>query len=215
MTCLLGLDLGTTGSKALLITPDGAVVASATIDYPLSTPHPLWAEQDPSDWWSGTVKAIRTVLASSGIAPGDIAGIGLTGQMHGLVLLDGGGHVLRPAILWNDQRTGSECASITREIGAERIIELTGNPVLPGFTAPKILWVRHHEPEVYARVAAVLLPKDFIRFELTGERLGEVSDASGTSLFDVGRRTWSGEMLRALDIPRAWLPEITEPPVAS
>ena len=215
MTCLLGLDLGTTGSKALLIAPDGAIVASATVDYPLSTPHPLWAEQDPADWWSGTVSAIRTVLASSGIAPADIAGVGLTGQMHGLVLLDGGGRVLRPAILWNDQRTGSECASITREIGAERIIELTGNPVLPGFTAPKILWVRHHEPEVYARVAAVLLPKDFIRFELTGERLGEVSDASGTSLFDVGRRTWSGEMLRALDIPRAWLPEITESPVAS
>jgi xylulokinase len=212
---LLGLDLGTSGAKALLITGDGSVAASATVDYPLSTPHPLWAEQDPADWWSATVAAIRTVLASSGVAPGDIAGIGLTGQMHGLVLLDGHLRVLRPAILWNDQRTEAECESITRDVGAERILELTGNPVLPGFTAPKILWVRRHEPEVYARVASVLLPKDFIRLQLTGEQLGEVSDASGTSLFDVGRRTWSAEMLQALGIPRTWLPEVTESPVAS
>ena len=146
---------------------------------------------------------------------GGIVGVGLTGQMHGLVLLDARGEVLRPCILWNDQRTAAQCAAIAERVGARRVIELTGNPVLTGFTAPKLLWVREHEPEVYRRIAHVLLPKDYIRYRLTGELLGDVSDASGTSLFDVGRRCWSDEMLAALDVPRSWLAEVTESPVAS
>jgi xylulokinase len=212
---LLGLDIGTTGSKAVLLDEGGAVCASATTEYPLAMPRPLWAEQSPDDWWAATVASTRRVLAESGTAPGDLAGVGLTGQMHGLVLLDAAGAVLRPAILWNDQRTAAQCAAITAQVGAERLLELTGNPVLPGFTAPKLVWVREHEPEVYARVATVLLPKDYVRYRLTGELLGEVSDASGTALFDVGRRRWSDDMLRALQVPRGWLPEVTESLVLS
>ena len=214
-TYLLGIDVGTSGSKALLVREDGEVAASATTEYPFSTPQPLWAEQDPADWWQATVASIRQVLAESGATAADLAGVGLTGQMHGLVLLDAAGAVLRPCIMWNDQRTAKECAEITQKVGAARLLQLTGNPVLPGFTAPKILWVREHEPDVYRRVAKILLPKDYVRYRLTGEFYGEVSDASGTSLFDVGRRAWSGEMLEALAIPRAWLPEVTESPVIS
>jgi xylulokinase len=214
-TYLLGIDVGTSGTKALLVRENGEVVASATTEYPLSTPQPLWAEQNPADWWQATVASIRRVLAESGAAAADLAGVGLTGQMHGLVLLDAAGEVLRPSILWNDQRTAKECAAITAQVGAARVLQLTGNPVLPGFTAPKILWVREHEPAVYRRVAKILLPKDYVRYRLTGEFYGEVSDASGTSLFDVGRRVWSDEMLEALAIPRAWLPEVTESPVIS
>jgi xylulokinase len=145
-TYLLGIDVGTSGSKALLVREDGDVVASVTHEYPLSTPHPLWAEQDPADWWQGTAGAIRDLLERSGVKPDEIAGVGLTGQMHGLVLLDADGQVLRPAILWNDQRTAAQCAEITERVGRERLLQLTGNPVLPGFTAPKILWVRQNEP---------------------------------------------------------------------
>jgi len=155
------------------------------------------------------------VLAKSGVQPDQVAGIGLTGQMHGLVLLDAHGEVLRPCIMWNDQRTAPQCAAITQKVGVESVLRLTGNPVLPGFTAPKIAWVREHEPEVYARAAKVLLPKDYARYRLTGSFFSEVSDASGTSLFDVGRRGWSEEMLRALDLPRDWLPDVTESPVVS
>jgi xylulokinase len=212
---LLGIDVGTTGSKAVLIGDDGAVVASATSEYPMYTPQPLWAEQDPADWWDATVTSIRRVLADSGVAPAQVSGIGLTGQMHGLVLLDAQGAVLRRCIMWNDQRTAAECAAITARVGAQRILQLTGNPVLPGFTAPKIVWVREHEPEVYRRAAHVLLPKDYVRYRLTGGYFSEVSDSSGTSMFDVGQRRWSDEMLAALDVPRAWLPEVTESPVVS
>ncbi len=214
-TYLLGIDVGTTGSKALLVEPDGSVRASATTEYPFQTPHPLWAEQEPHEWWRATIESIRRVLAESGARAEEIAAIGLTGQMHGLVLLDAAGEVLRPCIMWNDQRTAAQCAAITERVGAARLLQLTGNPVLPGFTAPKILWVREHEPEVYARVAHVLLPKDYVRYRLTGGFWSDVSDASGTSLFNVGQRGWSDEMLAALDIPRAWLPEVTESPVAS
>jgi xylulokinase len=214
-TYLLGIDVGTTGSKALLIGADGAVVASATTEYPMFTPQPLWAEQRPTDWWDATVTSIRQVLATKGVSAADVAGVGLTGQMHGLVLLDAAGDVLRPCIMWNDQRTAAQCAEITETVGAQRLLALTGNPVLPGFTAPKILWVRENEPDVYRRVAHILLPKDYVRYRLTGGFFGEVSDASGTSLFDVGRRAWSDDMLHALDIPRAWLPEVTESPVVS
>lgn len=210
MPYLIGIDVGTSGSKALLINEEGRTLASSTNEYPLSTPRPLWAEQDPEAWWTATVASIRDVMQQAGVQANDIAGVGLTGQMHGLVLLDVEGKVLRPSILWNDQRTGAQCASITRQIGAEKVIQLTGNPVLPGFTAPKIVWVRENEPEVYSRVAKVLLPKDFVRLRLTGGYFSDVSDASGTSLLDVARREWSAEMLDALDIPRAWLPEVTE-----
>jgi xylulokinase len=214
-TYLLGIDVGTTGSKALLIGADGAVKASATTEYPMFTPQPLWAEQDPVHWWAATVTSIQRVLNEGGLEPMQVAGVGLTGQMHGLVLLDARGVVLRPCIMWNDQRTAAQCAAITQKVGAERVLQLTGNPVLPGFTAPKLVWVREHEPEVYKRIATVLLPKDYVRYHLTGGFFGEVSDASGTSLFDVGRRRWSDEMLEALDVPREWLPEVTESPVVS
>lgn len=214
-TYLLGIDVSTTATKALLIDERGAVVAVASTEYPFETPRPLWSEQDPALFWDGTVRSVRAVLAGSGVAPADIAGIGLTGQMHGLCALDAAGAPLRPCILWNDQRTADQCAEITRRVGPARVLQLTGNPVLTGFTAPKILWMAQHEPELYARIAHVLLPKDYVRYQLTGEFFGEVSDASGTSLFDVGGRRWSDEMLAALDIPRAWLPEVTESPVAS
>jgi xylulokinase len=212
---LLGIDVGTTGCKALLISATGAVVAEATTGYPMSTPRPLWAEQDPAQWWSATVTSIRRVLEQRGATPGRVTGVGLTGQMHGLVLLDGKGDVLRPCIMWNDQRTADQCAAITEKVGADRLLELTGNPVLPGFTAPKVVWVRENEPHVFAKAAHILLPKDYIRFRLTDSFFSEVSDASGTSMFDVGQRRWSDEMLAALDVPRSWLPEITESPVAS
>lgn len=215
MPYLLGIDVGTSGSKAVLIETDGAVRATATHEYPLSHPHPLWAEQDPEQWWEATVKSIRAALDQAGAEAGDVAAVGLTGQMHGLVMLDREGKVLRPAILWNDQRTAQQCGTITDRVGAKKVLELTGNQVLPGFTAPKILWVREKEPEVYRRCAKILLPKDYVRYRLTGEFFGDVSDASGTSLFDVGRRRWSDEMIQALDLPRDWLPEITESPVAS
>ena len=212
---LLGIDVGTSGAKALLVADDGQAVASATTEYPIFTPLPLWAEQNPTDWWAATVNSVRRVLLESGLKAEQIAGVGLTGQMHGLVLLDAQGEVLRPCILWNDQRTAAQCAAITRQVGAANVLKLTGNPVLPGFTAPKIAWIREHEPEVYGRVAKVLLPKDYVRYRLTGDYFGEVSDASGTSLFDVGRRQWSEEMLDAVEVPRRWLPEVTESPVVS
>ena len=215
MSYLLGIDVGTTGSKALLAGTDGAVKASATAEYPMFTPQPLWAEQNPADWWAATVTSIRRVLKEGGVGPGQVAGVGLTGQMHGLVLLGADGEVLRPCIMWNDQRTAAECAAITKEVGPKKVLQLTGNPVLPGFTAPKVAWVREHEPQVYERVAKVLLPKDYVRYRLTGGFFSEVSDASGTSMFDVGRRKWSEEMLMALDVPREWLPEVTESPVVS
>ncbi len=214
-TYLLGLDVSTTATKALLIDESGAILAVAATEYPFATPRPLWSEQDAALFWDGTVRSVRAVLAQSGVAAAEVAGVGLTGQMHGLCALDAAGAPLRPCILWNDQRTAEECALITERVGPERVLRLTGNPVLTGFTAPKILWLARHEPALYARIAHVLLPKDYARYRLTGEFFSEVSDASGTSLFDVGSRRWSDDMLAALDIPRAWLPEVTESPVAS
>src|SRR5690606_24406013 len=178
MTYLLGLDISTTGAKALIIDERGAVVASHTEPQPISTPKPLWSEQNPADWWEGMVTSIRTALAKSGLAGEDIACIGLTGQMHGLVLLDQAGSVLRPSILWNDQRTQAQCDYMTETIGFKRLIELTGNQALTGFTAPKILWVRENEPDIYARAAHVLLPKDYIRYMLTGDYAIDVADAA-------------------------------------
>ncbi len=208
MTLIAGLDVGTTGVKAIAITPEGKVVARAERSYPLSTPRPGWSEQDPEDWW----RASEAALAELG---GEIVGIGLSGQMHGLVALDADDRVVRPAILWNDQRTGAECNEIEERIGLARLIELTGNRALPGFTAPKLLWLRKHEPDAYARIHRILLPKDYVRLRLTGEHAIDVADASGTLLLDVAGRRWSDEVLDALEIPSAWLPQVLESPAVS
>jgi xylulokinase len=202
---LIGLDVGTSGVKAVAISSTGDVVARAERGYPLSTPRPGWAEQDPEDWWL----AAEAVLGELGVAP---LAIGLSGQMHGLVVQDEQGRVLRPAILWNDQRTAAECEEIEERIGLERLIALTGNRALTGFTAPKLLWLRKHEAETYARIRHVLLPKDYVRFRLTGERAIDVADASGTLLFDVARRRWSDDVLEALELPPEWLPPVHESP---
>jgi xylulokinase len=203
VTALVGLDVGTTGVKALAITPDGDVVGSAEEHYGLSSPQPGWSEQDPEDWW----RASQSALAQVG---GDEGRIGLSGQMHGLVCLDERGDVLRPAILWNDQRTAAECAEIEERIGLERLIALTGNRALTGFTAPKLLWLRRHEPGVFARIHRVVLPKDYVRLRLTGEWAIDAADASGTLLFDVAGRRWSEEVLAALELPADWLPPVSE-----
>ena len=209
MSSLVGLDVGTTGVKALAVSPEGEVLARIEQAYPISMPQPGWAEQDPEDWWRATESALAD------LAVADIAGIGLTGQMHGLVVLDERERVLRPAILWNDQRTAAECAEIEERLGLRRLVQLTGNRALPGFTAPKLLWLRRHEPEVYERIAHVLLPKDYVRLRLTGERWIDASDASGTLLFDVARRRWSEEVLAALEIPSKWLPPVLESPAVA
>jgi xylulokinase len=208
----LGIDVSTTATKALLIDSTGQVIASAASEYPFETPRPLWSEQHPELWWDGAKKSIRTVLQKSAVDPSQIAAIGLTGQMHGLVLLDGAGQVLRPAILWNDQRTGAQCEQIHRRFGREKFIQITGNVALTGFTAPKILWVAQHEPQVYARTRHVLLPKDYLRYRLTGEFAMDKADGAGTVLFDLQSRHWSAEVLTVLDIPAAWMPPTFEGP---
>jgi xylulokinase len=212
MAYLLGIDVSTTGAKAILIDKIGNVVASATSEYPLYTPFPLWSEQNPEDWWQGVVHSIQQVLDTAHIDGNQISGIGLTGQMHGLVLLDKTGSILRPAILWNDQRTGSQCEEITRKVGQKKLLSISGNPALTGFTAPKILWVRENEPGTYAKIHKVLLPKDYIRYRLTGDFAVDCADASGTSLLDIKRRDWSPEILEALDVPLNWLPKVYEGP---
>jgi xylulokinase len=201
VTALVGLDVGTSGVKGIALSGNGEILAVAEEGYPLSTPQPGWAEQDPDDWW----RASQKVLAQLPEGP-----VGFSGQMHGLVVLDADDRVLRPAILWNDQRTAAECAEIETRVGLERLIELTGNRALTGFTAPKLLWLRRHEPEVYARIRHVLLPKDYVRFRLTGERAIDAADASGTLLFDVAHRRWSEEVCAALEIPLDWLPPAHE-----
>jgi xylulokinase len=200
---LIGLDVGTSGVKGVAIEEDGNVVAVAEEGYPLSAPAPGWAEQDPEDWW----RAAQRVLGQLPDGP-----VGLSGQMHGLVVLGENDEVLRPAILWNDQRTGAECAEIERRIGLDRLLELTGNRALPGFTAPKLLWLQRQEPDVHARIRHILLPKDYVRFRLTGERTIDAADASGTLLFDVARRRWSEEVCDALEVPLGWLPSAHESP---
>jgi xylulokinase len=208
---LLGIDIGTGGTRAVVMDERGKVVASATCEHePFKSPQPLWAEQDPRDWWRASVVAVQKVLATPGVKADDIAAVGLTGQMHGSVLLDDAGGVLRPALIWCDQRTDSQCRSLTEKIGAARLIGLTCNPAITGFTLPKLRWVLEREPELWSRVRSILLPKDYVRFRLTGERATDVADASGTLLFDVAKRCWSDEMLDATEIDRRWLPTAFE-----
>ena len=214
-TFFLGLDISTTGAKALLIDGAGDVVASATNPVSLSTPQPLWSELDPHAWWDGIVESIRTVLAEADVEGEAVEAVGLTGQMHGLVLLDEEGEVLRPAILWNDQRTGEQCDEMRARLGKEHLIQVTGNDALTGFTAPKVLWVQEHEPEIYARAAHILLPKDYVRFRLTGEYAMDKAGGAGTQLFDLEARDWSTEVVEALEIPEAWLPPTYEGPAVT
>jgi xylulokinase len=210
MTYLIGLDSSTTATKALLMRADGQVVAVASSEYGYDTPRPLWSEQHPDLWWQATIDSLRRVLGQAGVDPSGVKGVGLTGQMHGLVLLDGAGEVLRPAILWNDQRTGAECDQIRERLGKARLIQITGNDALTGFTAPKILWVRNHEPDLFARVRQILLPKDYIRFKLSGEYATDKAGGAGTLLFDVRKRDWSHTVLEALEIDPDWLPPTFE-----
>ena len=209
----LGIDVGTGGSRAVAVDTEGRVVASATVEHvPFDSPRAGWAEQDPRDWWRASAGAVVEVLAQGGVRAEDVKGVGLTGQMHGSVLLDDGDRVLRPALIWCDQRTDEQCRRLTERVGAERLIELTCNPALTGFTLPKLLWVREQEPEVWERVRSVMLPKDYVRLRLTGERAIDVADASGTLLFDVAGRSWSREMLEAAEIDERLLPPVFESP---
>ena len=206
---LLGLDVGTGGTRVVLISGDGYVVGSAAVEHEaFRSPHPGWAEQDPEDWWRAAQTAIRQVMEAGG-SPA-IEAVGLTGQMHGAVMLDAAGQVLRPSLIWCDQRTGEECDWLHAEIGRERLIELTANPALPNFTLTKLLWVRRHEPEIFARIAHVLCPKDYVRYRLTGTYAMDVQEASGTLLLDVAHRRWSSEVARIAGIPESWLPELFE-----
>jgi xylulokinase len=216
MSITLGIDVGTSGTKTLAIDERGSILASATAEYPCDHPHPGWSEQHPELWWEATVKTIGQILASGRVQAKDIAGIGLSGQMHGSVFLDASGTVIRPALLWNDQRTAAQCAEIEEKAGGrEALVRMVANPALTGFTAPKLLWVRKHEPKNWERVRQVLLPKDYVRFKLTGTYATEVSDASGTLLLDVANRRWSGELLSRLGIDSALLPACYESPEVS
>ncbi|MBF85774.1 MAG: xylulokinase [Acidobacteria bacterium] len=210
---LLGLDIGTGGSRALLIDETGTVIASATEEHEhFASPQTGWAEQSPDDWWRASQAAVRAALANASCSIGDVQGIGLSGQMHGSVLLDVADAIICPALIWCDQRTEAECQWLTEHVGRERLIELTSNPALTGFTLPKLLWVRSHQPKLWDKVRSVLLPKDYIRFKLTGERATDAADASGTLLFDVAHRRWSAEMLKATDLDAAVLPSVYEGP---
>lgn len=212
MEYLIGIDLGTSGTKTVLFDRDGNAIASATVEYPLYQEHNGWAEQEPADWWNATVQTLNSVLAESKIDPTSIKGVGISGQMHGLVMLDSQGEVLRRSIIWCDQRTAAECDEITELVGAKRLIEITANPAMTGFTASKILWVRKHQPEIYAKCAHILLPKDYVRYMLTGEFATEVSDASGMQLLDVPNRCWSDEVLEKLGIDKGLLGKVYESP---
>jgi len=211
-----GVDVGTSGVKAVLIDSHGEVIAEAEASYPLATPRPGWTEQDPEDWWRRSAEVLGGICGKARELGGEVAGVGLTGQMHSSVFLDAADRVIRPALLWNDTRTAAECREIERRAGGvERLVGLTANLALEGFTAPKLLWLRNHEPEHYARLEHLLLAKDYLRFRLTGERATEVSDASGTLLFDVAARDWSREMLEALELDPSLLPRCHESPEVS
>ena len=212
MALVLGIDVSTTATKAVLVDGEGMVRGIGAAEHDVQTPRPLWSEQDPAAWWAAATVAIPAALAAAGASGADVEAVGLTGQMHGAVLLGPGDEVLRPAILWNDQRTGAECDEIRAAVGPERLIEVTGNDAITGFTAPKLLWVRRHEPTTWSRLAHVLLPKDFLRLRLTGEHAMDKADGSGTILFDLAARDWSGEVLAALGLDPAWFPPTHEGP---
>src|SRR5215210_1856855 len=211
MSIYLGIDIGTSGTKTLAINERGKILAQAMVTYTCYHPKPLWSEQDPEDWWQATVKPVRAVIKKAKLKPADVRAIGLSGQMHGSVFLDKNHRVVRRALLWNDQRTAAECEEIERRAGGRKaLIKLVANPALTGFTAPKILWLRDHEPKKYEQTKHVLLPKDYIRYLMTGEYASEVSDASGTLLLDVVNRTWSDKLLSLLKIDRDLLPRLYE-----
>jgi xylulokinase len=212
MGLVLGIDVSTTATKAILIDPAGEVRGIGVAEYDVSMPRPLWSEQDPALWWNAAQTAIRAALQAAGASGADVEAVGLTGQMHGAVLLDGAGEVLRPAILWNDQRTSAECDEIRATVGFERLIAITGNDAITGFTAPKLLWVRRHEPDVWGRLAHVLLPKDYLRLRLTGDYAMDKADGSGTILFDLAARTWSTDLLDDLNLDPSWFPPTLEGP---
>ena len=215
MAFVIGIDTSTTATKAVVIDEGGGVVAAGAAEYGYEVPRPRWSEQDPGLWWDATVAAVRSALANAAIGGDDVAAVGLTGQMHGAVLLDAAGAVLRPAILWNDQRTAEACDEIRRAVGPERLIAIAGNDALTGFTAPKLVWVRDQEPDVWAHVRHVLLPKDYVRFRLSGEYAIDKADGSGTLLFDLAARDWSAEVLAALRIDPEWLPPTFEGPAVT
>ncbi len=212
MKYLIGVDLGTSGTKTVLFDQKGKVISSSTVEYPLYQAQNGWAEQEPLDWWNAACETIKNVIENSGVNNEDIAGLGISGQMHGLVMLDKDGNVLRRSIIWCDQRTGKECAEITEKVGAKRLIEITANPALTGFTASKILWVRNNQPEIYEKCAHILLPKDYVRYMLTGDFATEVSDASGMQLLDIPNRCWSKEVCEKLEIDMSLLPKVYESP---
>lgn len=212
MGLMLGIDIGTSSTKTVLFDAAGRALASAVREYLMAQPRNGWAEQDPEAWWTAACETSKEVMARSGARPEDVLGVGLSGQMHGLVALDAADRVLRPSILWCDQRTGAECREITDRVGAARLIEITANPALTGFTASKILWMQKNEPELYAKVRRILLPKDYVRLRMTGEYATDVSDASGMQLMNIARRNWSGEMLSALEIDPQWLGRLLESP---
>jgi xylulokinase len=210
---VLGIDVGTGGTRALIVDDSGRIVASATEEHePFASPKIGWAEQRPEDWWRAAGVAVRTVLAGGNLRGDQISCVGFSGQMHGAVMLDAAGEVVRPALIWCDVRTEKQCKELNERIGAERLIQLTCNPALPNFTLTKFLWVRENEPENWKRVRSVMLPKDYVRFRLTGERAIDVADASGTLMMDVARRKWSAEVLRAAEIDMSLLPDVFESP---
>ena len=210
--CVIGLDISTTASKALAVKSDGQIIGLASSPHDISNPAPLWSEQQPSHWWTAACRSIQSLIHEHRVSPDAVQAVGLTGQMHGLVLLDQAGVVLRPAMLWNDGRATRQCEYIRNTLGLKRLVSLTGNDAFTGFTAPKLLWVRDHEPQVYADIHKILLPKDYIRYRLTGEFATDKAGAGGTLLLDLKSRNWSDTLLRALDIPRDWLPNSFEGP---
>lgn len=210
MAYLLGIDIGTSGTKTVLFDESGNSLASAVEEYPLYQPEIGWAEQDPRDWWNAVCATVKEVINRSGISSGDIKGVGLSGQMHGAVLLDRDNHVLRKAIIWCDQRSHKECGQITTLVGREKLVQITANPALTGFTASKVMWVKNHEPHNYEKIRKVLLPKDYIRYMLTGEFATEVSDASGMQYMNIQKRQWSDEVLERLGVEKQWLGELYE-----
>lgn len=211
MSVYLGVDIGTSGTKTLAIRENGEILGSATVEYPLSSPKPGWSEQDPHDWWKATVKSIQMILKTKAFKPEEVAGIGLSGQMHGSVFLNDSHEVIRPALLWNDQRTAAECEEIEKAAGSrKKLIQMVANPALTGFTAPKILWLRNNEKKNFAATRKVLLPKDYVRFRLTGEFASEVSDASGTLLLDVKKRNWSKKLMGLLQLDESLMPPVYE-----